>query len=125
MAHTDGSVFPNPDGVGGWAVVLEDGRELSGRDECATNNRMEIRAVIEAMQAGATEIHCDSTYVTGIINKGWKRKANHDLWAEFDLVRGPSVVFEYVKGHDGNPANERADVLAGEARLSASLDPAA
>ena len=49
----------------------------------------------------------------GIVNDGWKRKANHDLWAQFDLVRGPNVVFVYVNGHDGNPGNERADVLAG------------
>lgn len=119
IAYTDGSAWPNPNGIGGWAVVFEDGRELSGRvDEGASNNRMEIQAVIEAICHGATVIYSDSMYVVGTLMNGWKRRANHDLWEDMDKVFGPDIALIHVKGHAGNPFNERADVLAAEARLA-------
>jgi len=140
VAYTDGGCWGNP-GPGGWGVVLGaiDGgrvlkaRELSGGEARTTNNRMELTAAIEALQALEREsrirIVTDSTYVRDGITKwihawkrnGWKTSSkgkvkNVDLWQRLDaLAQHHSVTWEWVKGHAGNPGNERADHLANAA----------
>jgi ribonuclease HI len=133
QAYTDGSCFPNP-GPGGWGVVLKYGqreKKLSGGvPETTTNNRMELRAVIEALKAIKAgfpiDIYTDSqyvingitTWVTSWKRNGWKRKKdkeikNLDLWKALDaLVSEKDVIFKWVRGHDGDPMNELADWLA-------------
>jgi len=137
----DGSVLVNPDGPGGWAVVFDDGRTLAGSDPSTTNNRMEMRAVIEGLRAieGPSEIivECDSryvcrgvsTWVEGWRKRGWrnaqgKRVKNREVWEELmaEVERHVSVEMVWIRGHDGHPANEEADRLAGEAARSAAPD---
>lgn len=126
--YTDGACFPNP-GVGGWAYVLIRGSkrtEASGRVAEATNNRMELRAAIEALAAlkEPSEVHLtsDSKYlvlgITRWIHK-WKRSGwekdikNRDYWEQLDaLCRKHNVTWLWLKGHSGNPENERCDQLA-------------
>lgn len=137
VLFTDGACSGNP-GPGGWACVLAapDGRarELGGREEATTNNRMELRAVIEGLRAvaGLTDVaivHSDSTYVLSGITSwitGWKRRGwttaagepvkNADLWRELDALaharkRG-GVEWRWVRGHSGHDANERCDEIA-------------
>ena len=117
--YTDGSCIGNP-GPGGWAaVILEDGqkRVLTGREDRTTNNRMEQLAVISglaAIPAGArATVFSDSEYVIKTMTRGWKRKANVDLWARLDAeVEKRQVDWEWVRGHAGHPLNEEADTLA-------------
>ncbi|MER7010077.1 ribonuclease HI [Saccharopolyspora sp. NPDC000359] len=132
--YTDGACSGNP-GPGGWGVVLRYGaheRELYGKDAATTNNKMELMAVIEGLAAltrpvPAVRIHTDSTYVLkGITEwmRGWKRNGwmtsakkpvkNADLWQRLDAecARHGEVQWEWVKGHNGHPENERADRLA-------------
>ncbi len=127
---TDGACSGNP-GPGGWGVLInEDGveRELFGGEKETTNNRMEMQAVIEALQAtaGPVILYTDSQYVkNGITDwiNGWKRNGwktaskkpvkNKDLWIEIDrLADGRSIDWRWVKGHAGHEGNERADELA-------------
>jgi ribonuclease HI len=132
--HTDGACRGNP-GPGGWAWAC--GYELfaSGAEEHTTNQRMEIRAVIEALREnhdGPVEIVSDSTYVVkcfhdkwhvGWMRRGWKNSqgqpvANRDLWEElFALTLSASrdITFSWVKGHSGDRMNDFVDVLATEA----------
>ena len=130
--YTDGACSGNP-GPGGWGVFIENSgnvTELSGRDENTTNNRMELKAVIEALKFftinSELTIHTDSKYVMDgasrwIIN--WKKNnwrtaqkkdvKNKDLWIELDnLLNYHDVSWVWVKGHDGIYGNERADYLA-------------
>ena len=130
--YTDGACSGNP-GPGGWGVFIENSgnvTELSGRDENTTNNRMELKAVIEALKFftinSELTIHTDSKYVMDgasrwIIN--WKKNSwktaqkkdvkNKDLWIELDnLLNYHDVSWVWVKGHDGIYGNERADYLA-------------
>ena len=118
--HTDGSCLLNP-GPGGWgAVVAGEGgavSKLSGGERSTTNNRMEITAVIEALEAipqGASAVvHSDSEYVVKTMTKGWKRNANKDLWERLERAASArSVEFRWVRGHAGNKGNEMADRLA-------------
>ncbi|MGE4292094.1 MAG: ribonuclease HI [Desulfovibrio sp.] len=131
--YTDGSCLGNP-GPGGWAAVLtwgEQRRELSGGYRKTTNNRMELRAVIEALSTlkkpCAVTLYTDSQYVRNALTKGWldgwikngwktsakKPVKNQDLWqALMPLVKEHDVDFRWVRGHAGNPENERCDVLA-------------
>lgn len=137
VIFTDGACSGNP-GPGGWACALSlpDGkaRELAGREELTTNNRMELRAVIEALRAvrsrpGPAIVHTDSTYVLSGVTQwvhGWKRRGwltaagepvkNAELWRELDALRaarGPGgAQWRWVRGHDGHDANERCDELA-------------
>ena len=136
MAHveiyTDGSCKGNP-GPGGWAAILKCGsvtKELTGGEKLTTNNRMEVLAVISALDALTKDctitIHYDSAYMRNGITKwiktwkqnGWKttdKKAvkNQDLWERLDvLVQKYQITWHWVKGHNGNPGNERADKLA-------------
>jgi len=130
--HTDGACKGNP-GVGGWGVFLRSGdttRELFGGELATTNNRMELTAVIRALEAlkrpCRVRLHTDSQYVqqgiTGWIHnwkkRGWKtadRKPvkNVDLWQVLDgLAAQHEIEWLWVRGHDGDPGNEHADALA-------------
>jgi len=141
VAYTDGGCVGNP-GPGGWGVQLEypDGRvvELGGAELETTNNRMELRAAIEAARAVAgwptATIIADSQYVLRGITSwvaGWKRKGwktatgqpvlNQDLWEELDAVATDRVTWEWAKGHSGVPGNERCDEIA--SWFSASVRP--
>lgn len=131
---TDGACSGNP-GPGGWAWVGEDGRHDSGGESATTNQRMELTAVLRAVEAhpdGPLEINSDSTYVVNCFRDRWheawiaknwvnsqrKPVANRDLWEPLvGLVtgRGGEVTFKWVKGHAGHDLNEEADRLAVEA----------
>lgn len=132
QAYTDGACKGNP-GPGGWGVLLVykgQRKELHGGEGNTTNNRMELRAVIEALKSlkrpAHIHIHTDSQYVHKGISEwlaGWKRKGwktadgkpvkNQDLWMELDeLDSRHQVKWEWVKGHAGHPGNEEADRLA-------------
>jgi ribonuclease HI len=143
VAYTDGGCIGNP-GPGGWGVHIEypDGRviELGGADFQTTNNRMELRAAIEAVRATvgwpSATIVTDSQYVlkgiTGWV-AGWKRKdwvtstgqpvINRDLWEELDALADARLSWEWAKGHSGVPGNERCDEIA--SWFAASVRPLA
>lgn len=129
---TDGGCRPNP-GVGAWAAILlwkGHMRELTGSERETTNNRMEMMAVIKGLGAikkpnQKVVVYTDSKYVqqgiTSWIKKwkknGWKTTQNtpvknEDLWKEMDRLLGEhDVTFRWIKGHNDNPLNERADAL--------------
>ena len=117
--YTDGACSGNP-GPGGWgAVVIVDGQQaiLKGGLDETTNNRMEMIAVIEGLKSlppkSNVTVHTDSTYITNTMTKGWRRKANNDLWQELDsLASQQSVTWEWVRGHSGDALNELADSIA-------------
>lgn len=132
VAYTDGACRGNP-GPGGWAWAVPGGAFGAGYENPSTNQRMEIQAAAEAVDAidGPLEIVSDSTYVVNCFNdgwykgwhkRGWKNKAkkdvaNRDLWEPFIdavLARG-DVTFRWVKGHSGDPMNDLVDALAVEA----------
>ena len=126
--YTDGACSGNP-GPGGWGVILRSGaheKELFGGEADTTNNRMEMLAVIKALEAlkskSRVDLYTDSTYVQKGVTEwmaGWKAKnwpakiKNQDLWKRIDvLVCQHEVTFYWVRGHAGHPENERADALA-------------
>ena len=130
--YTDGACRGNP-GPGGWGAILISGdheRELCGGELDTTNNRMELMAGIQALEAlkkpCRVELHTDSQYMrTGITEwlagwkaRGWRTAAkapvkNEDLWKRLDAARlRHQVDWRWVKGHAGHPMNERADGLA-------------
>ncbi|MDX1548986.1 MAG: ribonuclease HI [Lysobacter spongiicola] len=130
--HTDGACLGNP-GPGGWAALLryrDRERELVGGEPDTTNNRMELMAAIAALEAlrepCAVVLHTDSQYVRqGItlwmpnwLRRGWKTAGgglvkNRDLWERLHAAAQRHVIdWRWVKGHSGNPDNERVDVLA-------------
>ncbi len=130
--YTDGACSGNP-GPGGWGVLMlwnDHEKELSEGEFETTNNRMELMAAImglEALKRGvAVDLYTDSTYVRDGITKwihnwkknGWRTAAkkpvkNEDLWKRLDAALAPhDVEWHWVKGHAGNPENERADELA-------------
>ena len=119
VIHTDGACKGNP-GRGGWGAVIEqNGKQiqLSGWAHQTTNNRMEMTAVIKGLEAvdpsAKVLISSDSTYVVNTMTKGWKRKANHDLWEQLDaLVKNRHISWQWVRGHNGDRGNELADALA-------------
>jgi ribonuclease HI len=132
--YTDGACKGNP-GPGGWGVLLQFGeheRTLYGGDLETTNNRMELTAAIEGLKAlkrpCRVDLYTDSSYVKDGITQwmvNWKRNgwktaakkpvANQDLWQALDaLVNTHEVHWHWVKGHAGNPGNERADQLANQ-----------
>lgn len=117
--YTDGSCNPNP-GQGGWAYVIPStGIEKSGAENNTTNNRMEMRAIIEALRetSGYVRIFSDSQMSIYILQGIWKAKKNRDLFHEAKiLMTGRYCAFQWVRGHNGNSYNERADYLAGRAR---------
>lgn len=129
---TDGACKGNP-GPGGWGALLRSGaheKEIFGGDPATTNNRMELTAVVEALRAlkasSEVTIHVDSSYVMNGMRTwiaGWKRNGwrtadkkpvkNVDLWQALDAeVARHQVRWVWVKGHAGDPGNERADALA-------------
>lgn len=138
---TDGSCDPNP-GAGGWAFTASDGSEAKGGDSETTNNRMELFAILMAMRSlpdgTVVTIYSDSQYcVNGLTvwraawaRRAWHKKdgsavANRDLWMVLDAEqRRLQARFEWVRGHNGNPGNERADELAQIGRQQA-IDAAA
>ena len=132
--YTDGACKGNP-GPGGWGVLLRSGatrKELFGGEPSTTNNRMELMAVIQALEAlkrpCAVTLYLDSQYVLKGITEwmpGWKAKGwktaskqpvkNQELWKRLDdlLTRSGHVVdWRWVRGHNGDAGNERADALA-------------
>jgi ribonuclease HI len=130
--YTDGACRYNP-GPGGWGAVLRFGkveREIFGGEAATTNNKMELTAVIRALetlkQPSRVRVYTDSQYVQKGIKEwihGWKRNGwktaakepvkNKELWVELDELRKRhEIEWHWVKGHAGHPENERADVLA-------------
>ena len=133
--YTDGACKGNP-GPGGWGALLiykEHKKEINGFSKDTTNNIMELTAVIESLliikQKSDITIITDSNYVKDGItkwianwkNKGWKTSnkkpvKNKDLWKKLDDLRNNhNIKWEWVRGHTGNPGNEKADQLANEA----------
>ncbi|GHF30070.1 ribonuclease H [Kordiimonas sediminis] len=132
--YTDGACSGNP-GPGGWGALLLYGnheKEITGGEPDTTNNRMELTAAIEALNLLTRpchiRLHTDSTYVMDGINKwidGWKKRGwktankkpvkNADLWQKLDeAIHRHKITWVWVKGHSGNPGNERADALANQ-----------
>lgn len=130
--YTDGACRGNP-GPGGWGAILRYGtteKELFGGEQDTTNNRMELMAAIQGLEAlsqpCAVRLTTDSRYVMDGITKwmanwkkrGWKTASkqpvkNVDLWQRLDQAAGQhDVDWQWVKGHSGHPMNERADALA-------------
>jgi len=124
--YTDGSVWPNPGGTGGWAAILKANgqtKEISGRLPIATNNTAELTAVIEALSAlkggpHDVTIWTDSEYTQKAIEGMKKPKANIELLLRIkSLVSQHRVTTEWIRGHTGHPENERCDELSNMARL--------
>ncbi|XAH21736.1 ribonuclease HI [Xylophilus sp. GW821-FHT01B05] len=132
--YTDGACKGNP-GPGGWGALLKSGmteRELFGGERSTTNNRMEMTAVVEALAALKrpcdVTLYIDSQYVLKGITEwihGWKARGwrtaskepvkNVDLWQRIDALvqtSGHKIEWRWVRGHNGDPGNERADALA-------------
>ncbi len=138
---TDGACSGNP-GPGGWGAVLKSGKhekELHGGEAQTTNNRMEMMAAIKALaalrQPSQVRLHTDSTYLKDGLTKwihGWKRNGwktaakkpvrNQDLWQALDTACARhDIEWVWVKGHAGDPGNERADALARQGAREAAL----
>jgi ribonuclease HI len=119
VAYVDGGCSPNP-GRAGWAAVVitpTGTRELWGTEERSTNQRAELLAAIAALEVldepTAVEIVSDSMYLVMCGRGEWRRKANLDLWARLTKVAVyHDVTYTWVRGHAGNPGNERAHELA-------------
>ena len=134
---TDGACSGNP-GPGGFAAIVQYDdyeQEITGGETNTTNNRMELIAVIEALnslkESFKITLYTDSQYIVNAINKGWleswisknwkksdgKLVLNIDLWQELvELLKIHKVTFKWVKGHNGHPENERCDKLAVQQR---------
>lgn len=132
IIHTDGACRGNP-GPGGWGAILRtDGKEkeLSGVESPTTNNRMEMMAAIRALEAlkkpTTVTLYTDSTYLLKGVTEwmeGWKKRGwrtaarkpvkNRDLWEKIsEVIEQHDIEWVWVKGHSGDPGNERADMLA-------------
>jgi ribonuclease HI len=139
IIYTDGACKGNP-GLGGWGVVLRSGdkeKHLYGGEKNTTNNRMEMTAVIKALNALKSSCHIqlftDSQYVNRGVNEwlqnwkkaGWRTASrapvkNVDLWQAIDeLLDGHEIEWHWVKGHSGDPGNDLADELANRGVLEA------
>ncbi|MFP5410062.1 MAG: ribonuclease HI [Gammaproteobacteria bacterium] len=137
--YSDGACKGNP-GAGGWGALLVSGahrKEICGGEANTTNNRMEMTAVIRALESlkrpSKVEVHTDSQYVQKGVSEwmaGWKRRnwrtadgkpvKNQDLWLQLDaLAQLHQVEWKWVRGHAGHPENERADQLANQGVLQA------
>jgi ribonuclease HI len=143
VLYTDGACEGNP-GPGGFAAIIDDGkgrREIKGAEARTTNNRMEMTAVIRGLETlgepAEVRVVSDSQYVVkGMTQwigswrrKGWRTAAgdpvkNRDLWERlWALSERHRVRWEWVRGHDGHPENERADSLAREAIAELADEP--
>ena len=144
IIYTDGGCIRNP-GPGGYGAVLLYGshrKEISAGFRLTTNNRMELMACIDGLRQlkfkSSVIIYSDSRYVVNGITKGWAKRwrakgwmrneidraENADLWAQLlDLCNKHSVKFVWVRGHAGNPENERCDLLATKAASQPGLPP--
>jgi len=138
LLYTDGACSGNP-GPGGYAAILRCGtleKVLSAGYATTTNNRMELLAVITGLEAIRWEdadvtVWSDSSYVVDAVEKGWvfgwekkgfAKKANADLWTRFLAVyRRHHVRFNWIRGHNGHPENERCDRLAVAASQGSNL----
>lgn len=132
--YTDGACSGNP-GPGGWAAILlfdEEQQAISGGEIHTTNNQMELKAVVEALQLlrslgySKAVVYCDSAYVVNSVQNEWMKKwyangwktisgedvKNKDLWLRLKKVLTNDVTFVKVKGHSGDKNNEKADALA-------------
>ena len=135
---TDGACKGNP-GPGGWGWVVPDEVWSSGAEDPSTNQRMEVRAVLHALEhlEGPLEVVSDSTYVVNCFNDGWwrgwerrgwrnsqkKDVANQDLWKPLvALYKERDVTFRWVKGHAGNEWNDKADQIAVDAAEGNGVD---
>ncbi len=140
--YTDGACSGNP-GPGGFGAVLQFGvhhKDISGGFALTTNNRMELLAVIRGLEVlkrpCEVTVYSDSRYIVDAVNKGWaerwrangwrrnksEKAVNPDLWGRLlDLLEKHDVEFRWVRGHAGNPGNERADELAVAASKGSSL----
>jgi ribonuclease HI len=136
VIYSDGAASGNP-GPGGYGAILMSGphrKELSGGYACTTNNRMELMAVIAGLEALKNKgcevtVYSDSSYVVNAVEKMWvfdwekkrfRNRPNADLWQRFlRIYRQHKVKFIWVKGHAGNPLNERCDQLA----VAAAAEP--
>jgi len=136
--YTDGAAQGNP-GPGGYGIVMISGqhrKELSQGYKLTTNNRMELLAVIVALESlkipgSDVTIYSDSKYVVDAVEKGWvfewakkrfKNKKNADLWLRFlKIYPKHRVKFVWIKGHNHNPENELCDRLAVQASMSSNL----
>ena len=141
--YSDGACSGNP-GPGGWATILKYNgsvREISGGEVLTTNNRMELRAVIEGItclkERCNVKVYTDSMYVVNAVNKGWalnwqknrwikadkKPALNSDLWNELlEAILHHNVEFIWLRGHMGHSENERCDALAVEQAKIFALD---
>ncbi len=134
VIHTDGACSGNP-GPGGWGAILVSGqhrKELKGGEVMTTNNRMELTAAIQALESlkgpSQVELYTDSAYLRGGITswiKSWRKNGwrtadkkpvrNAELWQRLELAEAPhQISWHWVKAHDGNVDNDRADELARE-----------
>jgi ribonuclease HI len=140
VIYTDGSCCPNP-GNGGWAAILRFNdieKELAGGVQNTTNNRMELRAAVEALSVLKrpcdVDLYSDSTYLSKGVTQwmpawqkqGWKKRngelANVDLWKKlYALTEGHKITWHWVKGHSGDNLNERVDKLAREASREVAM----
>ena len=135
IIYTDGACRKNP-GPGGWGALLRFGeheKSVSGAEQETTNNRMELKAAIEALSVlhrkCRVELYTDSLYLrdgalqwmekwkqNNWVNSSRKLVKNRDLWEALDEQAGRhNITWHWVKGHSGNPGNERADLLANRA----------
>lgn len=123
IVYTDGSCSPNP-GPGGWGFISinPDGDfHVNGGDKYSTNNRMELMAIIEALQFHASAetviIHSDSLLSINCAKGIWRRKKNKDLWKVYDLVsKNIQITWVKVKAHSGDKYNDLVDKLAKNGR---------
>jgi len=136
--YTDGASSGNP-GPGGYGIILISGRHRLEKSEgyrLTTNNRMELMAVIEGLEAlkkpgSNVTVYTDSKYVADAVEKGWlfsweskgfRKKKNPDLWIRFlKIYRKHNVKFTWIKGHASNPENDLCDRMAVEASLKKDL----
>ncbi|GAA3682202.1 hypothetical protein GCM10022237_46270 [Nocardioides ginsengisoli] len=136
--YTDGACERNPGGRGGWGWVVDEDTFGLGGDPSTTNQRMEIRAALEAVRAvpGSLTVWSDSRYVVDCLTKvwwkawetnGWKNSkkqpvANRDLWEQLiEATSGRTITFRWVKGHSGVQLNEVADRLANSGLLGENV----
>jgi ribonuclease HI len=135
VVYTDGACSGNPGPAGAGFIVIEPGGKIREGNEylgTATNNVAELTAILRGVEAisdlnAPARVHTDSGYSIGVLQKGWKAKANPELIAKIRdvLSERPKVRLVYVPGHAGVPMNERADELAREAVQSRRSRPIA